>query len=52
MSLGLGRARGATLGEIGEKFNLTRERIRQIKDKALRKLRSSEKKKILQEYLG
>jgi RNA polymerase primary sigma factor len=52
MSLGLGRARGVTLGEIGEKFNLTRERIRQIKDKALRKLRSSEKKKILQEYLG
>ena len=52
MSLGIGRKRGATLGEIGEAFDLTRERIRQIKDKAFRKLRRSEKKKLLQKYLG
>jgi RNA polymerase primary sigma factor len=52
MSLGIGRSRGATLGEIGEKFDLTGERIRQIKDKALKKLRSSEKKTLLQKYLG
>ena len=52
MSLGIGRSRGATLGEIGEKFDLTGERIRQIKDKALNKLRTSEKKTLLQKYLG
>ena len=41
-----------TLEEIGEKFGLTRERVRQIKEKAIRKLRSSTKNKILKSYLG
>ena len=42
-----------TLEEIGEKFNLTRERVRQIKEKAIRRLRQSSKKsKILKTYLG
>ena len=41
-----------TMEEIGEKFGLTRERVRQIKEKAIRKLRSSTKNKILKQYLG
>ena len=41
-----------TLEEIGTKFGLTRERVRQIKEKAIRKLRSSTKNKILKTYLG
>ena len=52
MSIGIGRKRGATLGEIGDKFDLTRERIRQIKERAIRKLKASEKSKVLQKYLG
>lgn len=41
-----------SLEEISEKFGLTRERVRQIKEKALRKLRSAEKSKMLKTYLG
>ena len=41
-----------TLEEIGEKFDLTRERVRQIKEKAIRKLRQSSRSKLLQSYLG
>lgn len=41
-----------TLEEIGERFGLTRERVRQIKEKALRKLRNSPKNKNLKSYLG
>ena len=41
-----------TLEEIGYKFNLTRERVRQIKEKAIRKLRQSSKCKLLKAYLG
>ena len=41
-----------TLEEIGEKFGLTRERVRQIKEKAIRKLRMCTKNKILKTYLG
>jgi len=41
-----------TLEEIGEKFNLTRERVRQIKEKALRRLRHTSKSKKLRVYLG
>ena len=41
-----------TLEEIGEKFGLSRERVRQIKEKAIRKLRSCTKNKILKTYLG
>ncbi len=41
-----------TLEEIGEEFNLTRERVRQIKEKAIRRLRSNNRNKILKTYLG
>ena len=41
-----------TLEEIGEKFDLTRERVRQIKEKAIRKLRQSSRSSILKSYLG
>lgn len=41
-----------TLEEIGEKYGLSRERVRQIKEKAIRKLRSCTKNKILKTYLG
>jgi RNA polymerase primary sigma factor len=41
-----------TLEEIGTKFGLTRERVRQIKEKAIRRLRSNTKNKLLKTYLG
>ncbi|MGM9746314.1 MAG: RNA polymerase sigma factor RpoD/SigA [Paludibacteraceae bacterium] len=41
-----------TLEEIGAKFALTRERVRQIKEKAIRRLRNNAKNKILKSYLG
>ncbi len=41
-----------TLEEIGAKYGLTRERVRQIKEKAIRRLRNSTKNKILKAYLG
>lgn len=41
-----------TLEEIGVKYGLTRERVRQIKEKAIRRLRSSTKNKMLKSYLG
>ena len=41
-----------TLEEIGEKFGLTRERVRQIKEKASRRLRHSSRSKLLKTYLG
>ena len=41
-----------TLDEIGEKYYLTRERVRQIKEKALRRLRFNTKNKLLKSYLG
>ena len=41
-----------TLEEIGEKFELTRERVRQIKEKAIRKLKHISRNKILMKYLG
>ena len=44
--------REMTLDEISEKFGLSRERVRQIREKALLKLRHSNKKNLLQEYLG
>jgi RNA polymerase primary sigma factor len=49
---GLGSNRPWSLEEIGEKFKLTRERARQIKDKALQKLRHSSRGKALKAYLG
>lgn len=41
-----------TLEEIGEKFELTRERVRQIKEKAIRRLKHASRSKILKTYLG
>jgi len=41
-----------TLEEIGEKYGLTRERVRQIKEKAIRRLRDNTKNKMLKTYLG
>ena len=41
-----------TLEEIGDRFNLTRERVRQIKEKAIRRLRSNSRSKLLKSYLG
>lgn len=41
-----------TLEEIGDKFGLTRERVRQIKEKAIRRLRHNTKNKVLKAYLG
>lgn len=40
------------LEEVGEKYNLTRERVRQIKEKAIRRLRNNTKSKLLRSYLG
>jgi RNA polymerase primary sigma factor len=49
---GIGSNHPLSLEEIGEKFNLTRERVRQIKDKALQRLRHTSRSRILKSYLG
>ena len=49
---GLNKEHSLTLEEIGEKFNLTRERVRQIKEKAIRRLRHASRSKNLRTYLG
>ncbi|TCD47558.1 RNA polymerase sigma factor RpoD/SigA [Chlorobium sp. N1] len=49
---GIGMDNPLTLEEIGEKFKLTRERVRQIKEKAIRRLRQSAYSKVLKEYIG
>ncbi len=49
---GIGMENPLTLEEIGEKFKLTRERVRQIKEKAIRRLRQSAYSNILKEYIG
>ncbi|RZK38597.1 MAG: sigma-70 family RNA polymerase sigma factor, partial [Hymenobacter sp.] len=49
---GLNGEAALTLEEIGEKFNLTRERVRQIKEKAIRRLRHTSRSKALKPYLG
>jgi len=49
---GLDGGQAMTLEEIGEKFDLTRERVRQIKEKATRKLKNSTRSKLLKAYLG
>jgi RNA polymerase primary sigma factor len=49
---GIGREHSLTLEEIGERFDLTRERVRQIKEKALRKLRHHNRNMALKAYLG
>lgn len=52
MYFGINSEHSATLEEIGEKFNLTRERVRQIKETALRRLRHASRSKNLKVYLG
>ena len=49
---GLGGEHPKTLEEIGERFDLTRERVRQIKEKAIRRLKHTSRSKILKSYLG
>lgn len=49
---GIGMNHGLTLDEIGAKFNLTRERVRQIKEKAIRRLKHTSRSKLLKTYLG
>ncbi len=49
---GIGMNHGLTLEEIGAKFDLTRERVRQIKEKAIRRLRHTSRSKLLKAYLG
>ncbi len=49
---GLNKDHSMTLEEIGERFNLTRERVRQIKEKAIRRLRHASRSKNLRYYLG
>ena len=49
---GLGDAHAMTLEEIGENLHLTRERVRQIKEKSIRRLKKISRSKILKSYLG
>ena len=49
---GLSDKHAHTLEEIGEKYNLTRERVRQIKEKAIRRLKHTTKSRVLKSYLG
>jgi RNA polymerase primary sigma factor len=49
---GIGMNHGLTLDEIGTKFDLTRERVRQIKEKAIRRLKHNSRSKLLKAYLG
>ncbi len=49
---GIGIPNGLTLEEIGAKFDLTRERVRQIKEKAIRRLKHNSRSKLLKSYLG
>jgi RNA polymerase primary sigma factor len=52
MRFGIGQKTDSTLEEVGKLFAVTRERIRQIEAKALRKLRSTERCRNLQDFLG
>jgi len=49
---GIGVDHPMSLEDIGEKFSLTRERVRQIKDKAITKLKASNRCQLLRTYLG
>ena len=51
LNYGIGYTHPRSLDEIGEKYSLTRERVRQIKEKGLRKLRVESKSKMLKQYL-
>mgnify|MGYP001109646591 CR=1 FL=1 len=52
MYFGIGESYALTLNEIGEEFGLTRERVRQIKEKAIRRLRHRSRSRKLRQYLG
>lgn len=52
MYYGIGLNHGLTLEEIGAKFDLTRERVRQIKEKAIRRLKHTSRSRLLKAYLG
>ncbi|NQY07007.1 MAG: sigma-70 family RNA polymerase sigma factor, partial [Flavobacteriaceae bacterium] len=52
MYFGIDREYALTLNEIGEEFGLTRERVRQIKEKAIRRLKHTSRSRILKTYLG
>lgn len=52
MFFGLGDQPAASLSEIGEKFNLTRERVRQVKKRAIKRLQNKSKTEVLLYYLG
>lgn len=52
LSFGIGHVAPLSLSEIGEKFELTRERVRQIKEKALKKLRKNDNNRNLRPYVG
>ena len=52
MFYGIGNEAMSSLEEIGEKFDLTRERVRQVKQKAIRRLQSGSKTQMLKKYLG
>ena len=52
MYFGIEREYALTLNEIGEEFGLTRERVRQIKEKAIRRLRHRSRSRKLRQYLG
>ncbi len=52
MFFGIGHPHGLSLDEIAMKFDLTRERVRQLKEKAIRKMRQKSKSKLLLSYLG
>jgi RNA polymerase primary sigma factor len=51
MRFGIGGAEPMTLEQVGEVFGVTRERVRQIESKALRKLRASPQIQVLKDYL-
>lgn len=51
MRFGLGDGREYTLEEVGKRFSVTRERIRQIEEKALKKLRSPSRSRILEAFV-
>ena len=52
LSFGIGEKNTMSLEEIGEIFDVTRERVRQIREKGIRRLKQSSKNKILKTYLG
>jgi RNA polymerase primary sigma factor len=52
LCFGLNGKRLQTLEEIGQKYNLSRERVRQIKEKAIRRLKHTSKNRVLKTYLG